>query len=132
MIDAANLPLVFAPESGNMLGGTIVNITGPCFQPDDRIRCKFDVESEVVGYVVDTNRAICVQPRLFAEGWVNLQIAIGPNAFKWKGKYYVGAYFHYLGMYLEIIKYVNNFRITRQCYTKNFFQRSKISRKVSK
>lgn len=75
-----------------MLGGTIVNITGPCFKPDDRVRCKFDVEYEVVGYVVDTNRAICVQPTLYVEGWVNLQIAIGSNAFKWKGKYYVGEY----------------------------------------
>lgn len=75
-----------------MLGGTIVNITGPCFKPDDRVRCKFDVEDEVVGYVVDTNRAICVQPTLYVEGWVNLQIAIGSNPFKWKGKYYVGEY----------------------------------------
>jgi hypothetical protein len=36
----ANLPLVFAPESGNMLGGTVVNITGPCFIPDEKIQCR--------------------------------------------------------------------------------------------
>jgi hypothetical protein len=36
----ANLPLVFAPESGNMLGGTIVNITGPCFIPGEKIQCR--------------------------------------------------------------------------------------------
>ncbi|CAH2001993.1 unnamed protein product [Acanthoscelides obtectus] len=88
-IDGANLPLVFAPESGNMLGGTVVNITGPCFLPDDQIRCKFDVANEVPGYVVDRNRAICVQPMLYAEGWVNLQIARNSEPFKWKGKYYV-------------------------------------------
>jgi len=29
-------PLVFAPESGNMMGGMMVNITGPCFNPDRR------------------------------------------------------------------------------------------------
>lgn len=72
-----------------------MNITGPCFKPDDRIRCKFDVADAVDGYVVDTNRAICVQPMLYAEGWVNLQIAIGSEAFKWKGKYYVGEYFRF-------------------------------------
>ncbi|CAG9856877.1 unnamed protein product [Phyllotreta striolata] len=88
-IDGANLPLQFAPESGNMLGGTVVNITGPCFNPNDRIRCKFDVFDEVVGYVVDRNRAICIQPPLYTEGWVRLQIAVNSEAFKWKGKYYV-------------------------------------------
>ncbi|CAH1106298.1 unnamed protein product [Psylliodes chrysocephalus] len=88
-IDGANLPLQFAPESGNMLGGTVVNITGPCFNLNDRIRCKFDVSDEVVGHVVDRNRAICVQPLLYSEGWVNLQIAVNSEAFKWKGKYYV-------------------------------------------
>lgn len=81
---------MFAPESGNMLGGTVVNITGPCFNPNDQIRCKFDVADIVTGYVVDRNRAICVQPQLFVEGYVRLEIAIGPNAFKWKGQYYVG------------------------------------------
>ncbi|KAG5897040.1 hypothetical protein JTB14_021760 [Gonioctena quinquepunctata] len=88
-IDGANLPLMFAPESGNMLGGTVVNITGPCFNLDDQIKCKFDVADEINGFVVDKNRAICVQPPLYAEGWVNLQIAVGAGAYKWKGKYYV-------------------------------------------
>ena len=38
----ANLPLVFAPENGNMLGGTMVNLTGPCFEPGMRVTCRFD------------------------------------------------------------------------------------------
>ncbi|XP_031341767.1 protein mesh isoform X1 [Photinus pyralis] len=88
-IDGANLPLVFAPESGNMLGGTMVNITGPCFDPNDKIICKFDVEDEIFGTVVDSNRAVCIQPRLFVEGYVRLEIAIGPGKYKWKGKYFV-------------------------------------------
>ncbi|KAJ8947709.1 hypothetical protein NQ318_001548 [Aromia moschata] len=87
-IDGANLPLMFAPESGNMLGGTVVNITGPCFNPDDQIKCKFDVADIVNGYVVDRNRAICVQPPLMVEGYVRLEIAIGPGLYKWKGQYY--------------------------------------------
>ena len=35
-----NLPLVFAPENGNMLGGTQVNLTGPCFPPGSHVTCR--------------------------------------------------------------------------------------------
>uniref|UniRef100_A0A8D9EU45 Protein mesh n=1 Tax=Cacopsylla melanoneura TaxID=428564 RepID=A0A8D9EU45_9HEMI len=87
-IAGANLPLVFAPESGNMLGGTVVNITGPCFEPGMKIRCKFDIV-DVVGTVVDRNRAICVQPFLMAEGYVIFDIKIGEGQYNWKGKYFV-------------------------------------------
>ncbi|XP_026473837.1 protein mesh isoform X2 [Ctenocephalides felis] len=87
-IDHANLPLVFAPESGNMLGGTVVNITGPCFSNDTRVVCKFDTVS-VIGHVVDVNRAVCVQPYLNAQGYVRFEVQIGNEAFKWKGKYFV-------------------------------------------
>lgn len=87
-IDAAHLPLVFAPESGNMLGGTIVNITGPCFLPTDRISCSFD-SLEVVGTYVDTNRAICIQPPLLIQGYIRFEIRIGAEAYKWRGRYFV-------------------------------------------
>jgi hypothetical protein len=87
-IDAAHLPLVFAPESGNMLGGTVVNITGPCFDERERIACRFDTE-EVVGHFVDRNRAICVQPFLKAQGYVRFEISIGTERFKWRGRYFV-------------------------------------------
>ncbi|XP_059481831.1 protein mesh isoform X2 [Neocloeon triangulifer] len=87
-IAGANLPLVFAPESGNMLGGTIVNITGPCFEEHEKIICRFDTE-DVVGVYVDRNRAICVQPFVMAEGYVRFEVAIGDNKFNWKGKYFV-------------------------------------------
>lgn len=93
--DAAYLPLVFAPESGNMLGGTVINITGPCFEPNERILCAFDTES-VVGYVVDRNRAICVQPFLLAQGYIRFQISIGTERYKWRGLYFVGKYFLYI------------------------------------
>ena len=86
------MDLVFAPEYGNMLGGTIVNITGPCFKPDDTVTCRFDME-QVRGTVVDTNRAICVQPFLFAEGYVKFSISINGQPYDWKGKYFVGKYF---------------------------------------
>ncbi|KAF4523118.1 hypothetical protein B566_EDAN003133 [Ephemera danica] len=87
-IAGANLPLVFAPESGNMLGGTIVNITGPCFEPHEKIICRFDTE-DVIGTYVNSNRAICVQPFVMAEGYVRFEIAVGDGKFNWKGKYFV-------------------------------------------
>ncbi|XP_060531406.1 protein mesh isoform X2 [Cylas formicarius] len=88
-IDGANLPLMFAPESGNMLGGTVVNITGPCFNPTDQVLCKFDVADVVYGVVVSRNRAICIQPPLTVQGYVRFEIAIGPGLYKWKGRYFV-------------------------------------------
>ncbi|XP_034937613.1 protein mesh isoform X2 [Chelonus insularis] len=87
-IAGANLPLVFAPESGNMLGGTVVNITGPCFEKTDKIRCRFDTE-EVVGTVIDRNRAICVQPFVKAEGYIRFAVAINSGRYDWKGKYFI-------------------------------------------
>ena len=87
-IDAAHLPLVFAPESGNMLGGTVVNITGPCFDQRERISCRFDTE-EVVGHFIDTNRAICVQPFLQAQGYIRFEISIGTDRYKWRGRFFV-------------------------------------------
>ncbi|XP_063236326.1 protein mesh isoform X2 [Bacillus rossius redtenbacheri] len=84
----SNLPLVFAPESGNMLGGTIVNITGPCFEKGMRITCRFDTV-DVIGTVVDTNRAICVQPFVMAEGYIRFEISYGENMYNWKGKYFI-------------------------------------------
>ncbi|XP_065372052.1 protein mesh isoform X3 [Calliphora vicina] len=87
-IDASHLPLTFAPESGNMLGGTVVNITGPCFDSNIRVMCHFDTE-DVLGKYVDKNRVICVQPFLKAEGYIRFEISVGNERFKWRGKYFV-------------------------------------------
>ena len=82
-------PLVFAPESGNMMGGMMVNITGPCFNPDRRIICRFDTQ-DVVGKYVDQNRAVCIMPRVYATGYVDLTLSIDGGNFNWKGRFYVG------------------------------------------
>ncbi|XP_014210478.1 protein mesh [Copidosoma floridanum] len=87
-IAGANLPLVFAPESGNMLGGTVVNITGPCFLPNDKVRCRFDTE-EVTGTIIDTNRAICIQPFVKVEGYVRFAVAVNNGRYDWKGFFFI-------------------------------------------
>lgn len=81
-------PLVFAPESGNMMGGMMVNVTGPCFSPDRRIICRFDTQ-DVVGKYIDQNRAVCIMPRVYATGYVDLTISIDGGNFNWKGRFYV-------------------------------------------
>ncbi|XP_063705418.1 protein mesh-like [Culicoides brevitarsis] len=88
--DASDPPLYIAPTSGNMLGGTIVNVTGPCF--DEKItsvRCIFG-SYEVTGVIVDKNRAICVQPFLKRQGYIDLNVRVNNDDRKtWHGKYFV-------------------------------------------
>jgi len=84
----SNLPLVFAPEQGNMLGGNLVNISGPCFGPNTLVKCRF-YDREVEGVVRDTNTAFCVQPRLFATGYIDIAVSLDGGPYYWKGQYYV-------------------------------------------
>jgi len=83
---------MFAPESGNMMGGMMVNVTGPCFSPTQKIVCRFDTQ-DTVGTYIDRNRAVCIMPRVYATGYVDLSISIGGENFNWKGRFYVGNYF---------------------------------------
>ncbi|KAG8228908.1 hypothetical protein J437_LFUL011156 [Ladona fulva] len=48
----------------------------------------FDNE-DVRGTYIDTNRAICVQPFVMAEGYVRFEVAVGDSKFDWKGKYFI-------------------------------------------
>lgn len=61
---------------------------------NDYVLNRFDTE-EVVGTVVNRNRAVCIQPFLMAEGYVIFDVAIGDEKFNWKGKYFVGTYVHW-------------------------------------
>ena len=89
IIVGTNLPLTFAPENGHMLGGTLVNITGPCFKPDTRITCRFN-NMDAEGVIYNENRAACVMPWTYAEGWVDFEIALDGGPYYWKGQFFVG------------------------------------------
>lgn len=41
------------------------------------------------GTVIDSNRAVCVQPYLTAEGYIPFEISVNSGAYTWKGKYFV-------------------------------------------
>ena len=86
-----NLPLTFAPENGHMLGGSMVNLTGPCFQPSMRVTCRFNTKDSD-GVVLNENRASCIMPWTEAEGWVDFEVALDGGPFYWKGRIYVGKF----------------------------------------
>lgn len=88
-IASSNISLVFAPQSGNMMGGTMVNVTGPCFHQSVPVLCRFDT-SVVPARIIDRNRAVCVQPMLYVQGWVSFDVAIGAGEYLNQGWYYVG------------------------------------------
>lgn len=74
-----------------MMGGTLVNLTGPCFQAGYRLTCQFDTTA-VEGHVIDDNRATCIMPRLLVSGYVDFSISINGGPYYWKGKFFVGEY----------------------------------------
>ncbi|XP_074605108.1 sushi domain containing 2 mesh isoform X2 [Brevipalpus obovatus] len=81
------LPLTFFPRWGHMLGGTLVNVTGPCFEPDDIITCNFD-NQVAKGIYRDRNHATCISPAVYYHGYIDLTITVkGRTIFL--GRYYI-------------------------------------------
>lgn len=50
-----------------MLGGEVMNLTGPCITPDSVVYCRFDTW-KVVGRFVTENIVSCIVPPLMYEG----------------------------------------------------------------
>ena len=74
-----------------MLGGTLVNVTGPCFETSHRIKCQFDTKV-TEGYIANSNTATCIQPRLLVSGYVDFGISINGGPYLWGGRYFVGKF----------------------------------------
>lgn len=72
-----------------MMGGVRVNITGPCFHSNVPVFCRFDT-TIVRARIIDRNRAVCIQPMLYAQGWISFDVAIGAGEYLNHGWYYVG------------------------------------------
>lgn len=51
----------------SMLGGEMLNVTGPCFSPDSVITCRFD-SWKVKGHFFTENIAACITPPVMFEG----------------------------------------------------------------
>lgn len=95
--------MIIWPRNGNMLGGTEVNITGPCFIEETFFLCKWGdgPESEIsVGettFIEDHHtdiRGRCVQPTIFYNGRINLSISLDDGVtWDWKGEFNLGMNF---------------------------------------
>ena len=73
----AFIPLTLFPRYGNVLGGTAVQVFGPCFDEfiDHTITCSFD-KIEVQAIFIDSNSVICISPGLTSLGRVNFILTI--------------------------------------------------------
>jgi len=80
------LPLTFFPRIGSMLGGTMVNFTGPCLRPENIISCKFE-NWRVQGIYRDVNHATCISPPVMYHGYIDLTITVDDRTF-FLGRYY--------------------------------------------
>ncbi|XP_035228405.1 protein mesh-like [Stegodyphus dumicola] len=81
--------LTFFPRYGSMLGGTMVNVTGPCFSdPRSIIRCKFDT-LETDGIYRDQNHVSCISPPVMYHGYVDLSVSVDNGPFLFYARYYV-------------------------------------------
>ena len=60
---------------GSMLGGEVIEITGPAFKPDDNILCTFG-DTETVGIFLSEDKCLCVTPQVTNDGIVQLNIKI--------------------------------------------------------
>lgn len=88
-IGRKKMQIVIAPESGNLLGGSIVNVTGPCFQPNDIVKCRFNAE-EVNATIIDQHRAVCKQPFLKNKGNTSFELVQNHKKYNLEGIYYAG------------------------------------------
>lgn len=63
------------PSVGSQLGGTPVEVLGPCFDEDDTIMCYFG-NNLTQGIYVDRNSAICVSPEMDGHGRIQVKVQI--------------------------------------------------------
>lgn len=67
--------LLLAPHLGNVLGGTPVQLSGPCFEETDNITCLFG-DAAIIGSRLDRNRVLCVSPELNVISRITLELIV--------------------------------------------------------
>ena len=73
-----------------MLGGDLVNVTGPCFLPTSQIRCKFG-QYETLGVYLNPVQAKCITPLMFEAGWREFGVSVdGGRTYTFRGEFFVG------------------------------------------
>lgn len=65
------------PPYANMLGGTSVQVSGPCFNESDEILCDFgSAAEETPGVYLNKRQAVCISPMLSRTGDVRLKLRV--------------------------------------------------------
>ena len=91
-----SVSLTTGPRFGNLLGGTAIHISGPCFNESDIIRCTFDGQQEKTGMIINNLTAICISPSFKDVGWKSLTLTIiegsgaGEVIYTGQSRYYAG------------------------------------------
>ena len=83
---------MISPHFGNMLGGTLVTLSGPCVDETDSIECVF-AGTTTQGVYVSRNSVACITPAMNAIGYVEVSLIIKPtpnrpNGFKGSTSFY--------------------------------------------
>jgi len=63
------------PKLGTVLGGTPIQLSGPCLEEDDNITCLFN-DISVEGKYMDRNLALCVSPQFQMIGRIMLRLLV--------------------------------------------------------
>ncbi|XP_041667493.1 sushi domain-containing protein 2-like [Cheilinus undulatus] len=63
------------PYSGSILGGTDFTLLGANFNKSSHIVCRFNNDTDTVGYLDENSRGHCISPLLYQTGWVPFQVS---------------------------------------------------------
>ncbi|XP_072311564.1 sushi domain-containing protein 2-like [Eucyclogobius newberryi] len=63
------------PYSGTIFGGTDFVVLHTTFNKTDHIVCRFNYNTDTVGYVDENSRGHCISPLLYETGWIPFQIS---------------------------------------------------------
>ena len=69
--------LAVGPSYGSMLGGTVLTVSGPCFDnlaDTSNIKCKFG-DTVIQAEIIDTTRAQCILPMLLRTGRIPVALS---------------------------------------------------------
>ena len=71
-----NIALTLSPRSGIELGGTKVFIGGPCYDPENKIVCRFKKTLNSSGVYVSPELAYCITPPLYSAGRLLVDVSL--------------------------------------------------------
>ena len=74
-----------------MLGGTLVTLSGPCFEATDTVECFFG-EISTPGLYLNRDNVMCISPAMNAIGNVELQLKINNFLIERSGYFYYGKF----------------------------------------